>query len=108
MEQKNEPTTGEIVRLLEETRDDTYDLLATKSHRCQLAIDRLESQEKQIAELTERLAGEKSSRASMYPVMLSKDGIIAELTARAESAERERDAAKKWATSEWYYASRGL
>ena len=50
----SEPTTGEIVLLLQGTRDDPYDLLATKSHRCQLAIDRLESQEQTIAALTAR------------------------------------------------------
>lgn len=76
----------------------------------QLAADRLESQERTVAELTEKLeqaeltrdmlcgtireAEEPKTECSSTFVLESGNDIIAELTARAESAERELDAAK--------------
>lgn len=71
----NEPTTGEIVRALREDcslLDDNTDKFA--------AADRLESQAKEN-EISRHLIEMQSN-------------VITELTARAESAERERDAAK--------------
>ena len=61
----NEPTTGEIVRELREVVSDPMFRIHEIAKRCRIAADRLESQER----------------------------TIAELTARAESAERERDSA---------------
>ena len=106
----NEPTMGEIVRLLSETRDDPYDLWATKSHRCQLAIDRLESQEAKlkllyggdfdVIDIPAALAYLESVEevlphaSALIDLIQSLHGSAKELTARAESAERERDAAK--------------
>ena len=70
----SEPTTGEIVRALREDcslLDDNTDKF--------VAADRLESQERSIEEAAK--LNEKQANT------------IASLTARAESAERERDAA---------------
>ena len=97
----NEPTTGEIVRALrcvaEETecKDCRYKypvgnvILCDHEQMNGNAADRLESQEKTIADLREtlRITCENWSESSN-----EKNVQIATLTARAESAERERDA----------------
>ena len=83
MPMTNEPTTGEIVRALREDcslLDDNTDKFA--------AADRLESQEQTIAELIE-------SRGRLVTALAELAEKIAELTARAESAERERDDVEK-------------
>lgn len=78
MDKRNEPTTGEIVRAFRGAG--VYGITTALELRI---IDRLESQEHTIAELK-------------YQLELLSLGIpvqMKDLTARAESAERERDAA---------------
>ena len=100
----NEPTTGEIVRALRcdgdanncvDCRYATYDtatILCDQEQNVRDAADRLESQERTIAELTEK--DEWSGHACDHMINKLRDELR-ELTARAESAERERDAAIK-------------
>ena len=76
--ERNEPTTGEIVR---ELREDC-NLLDDNTGKFAAAY-RLESQEREIEEL----------KAEAIVNALENAERIANLTARAESAERERDAA---------------
>lgn len=96
MENKN-ITTGEIVRALRFCGDDNttcVECVYTSinadggcfSELSNIAADRLESQEWEI----ERLQGE------MFANALESAERIATLTARAEQAERERDAAKAY------------
>ena len=97
MEQRNEPTTAEIVKALRCEGDvdkckDCYFantepgcVLCSNQEIESLAADRLESQEWEI----ERLQGE------MFANALESAERIAALTARAEQAERERDALVK-------------
>ena len=80
----NEPTTGEIVRALREdcnVLDYNVDKFA--------AADRLEIQEREIEEL----------KSEAIVNALDNAERIANLTDRAESAERERDAAIKALTT---------
>ena len=94
MEQKNEPTTGEIVRALRYCADVNsicgdacpahIDEAGCRTVLMQNAADRLESQERTIAELHEQIA-EKNDE-----IQMARDGIddtVKILTARAESAE---------------------
>ena len=93
----NEPTTGEIVRALRcvadatECKDCRYKypvgnvILCDHEQMNGNAADRLESQEHEIEEL----------KADAFVNALENAERIAELTARAESAECERDAAIK-------------
>ena len=89
----SEPTTGEIVFALicfgncENCSVECYYLKRDCGDVLFDASARLKSQEQRIAELTEKLEGKESTLASLYPVMLSKGGTIAALTARAEQAE---------------------
>ena len=87
----NEPTTGEIVRALREDcslLDDNTDKFA--------AADRLESQERELSGITGELERFRTFH-ERYAEQTSKKYIddICALTARAESAEAERDAAKR-------------
>lgn len=95
----NEPTTGEIagaIRVCENKLE--CDVCPMRDKPCvdlyALAADRLESQEREIAELTEQNESNKRQIASM-------DNVIASLTSRAESAERERDAVQSVAVQEY-------
>ena len=89
----NAPTTGEIT-----TRLYAWIAKAGYQDRCRdelIAINRLESQEREIAELTvacETIHQEKQAMIDCHKPNLDK---IAALTARAEQAERERDALVK-------------
>ena len=112
----NEPTTGEIVRALREDcslLDDNTDKF--------VAADRLESQERAIAERDAYIELLKKREEALENDAINFEMNLSEMTARAESAERERDAAKKWAKRfrriareqyekvlDWYYESRGL
>ena len=90
----NEPTTGEIVRALRcdgdanncvDCRYATYEtatILCDQEQNVRDSADRLESQEREIEEL----------KSEAIVNALDNAERIAELTARAESAERERDA----------------
>ena len=93
--ERNEPTTGEIVRALRcvaeatECKDCRYKypvgnvILCDHEQMNGNAADRLESQERKITEIE-----------NFHKEMLKDHKAqVAELTARAESAERERDAA---------------
>lgn len=94
----SEPTTGEVVRALRCVADDTeckdcrykYPvgnvILCDHEQMNGNAADRLESQEREIAELT-------ASRDRMTDAVAELTMKVGELTARAEQAERERDAA---------------
>ena len=105
----NEPTTGEIVRALRcvaeatECKDCRYKypvgnvILCDHEQKNGDDADRLESQAKQIAELS-GIAGELEKFKAFherFAEQTSKKYVddICKLTARAESAERERDAA---------------
>ncbi|MEN6635997.1 MAG: hypothetical protein ABFC56_09110, partial [Clostridiaceae bacterium] len=93
----SEPTTGEIVRALRCVADDTeckecrykYPvgnvILCDHEQMNGNAADRLESQEQAIEEL----------KSEAIVNALENAERIANLTARAEQAERERDAARK-------------
>ena len=86
MEQRNEPTTGEIVRDLQRIlKVYNSELGGIDEYDIEAAIDRLESQERKITEIE-----------NFHKEMLKDHNAqVAELAARAESAERERDAAVK-------------
>jgi len=95
----SEPTTGEIVRALSEIVDCAWDAFAYGdiSKRVPKAIasviyakNRLESQERENADLRETL---KITCENWSAASKEKNEQIAALTARAEQAERERDAA---------------
>lgn len=101
----NEPTTGEIVNDLrqcsthfcEEKCNRYYTL--ERGNNCAYtmmsdAADRLESQAKQIAELTAAIKTQSDlCRECASLTVIEQKAEIDALTARAESAERERDAA---------------
>ena len=83
---QSEPTTGEIVEVLRENGDVFF---GETEITCDQIADRLESQERDIETL--RAFHER------YAEQTSKKYVedICALTARAEQAERERDAAIK-------------
>ena len=102
----NEPTTGEIVRALRCSADDDsfckkcqygYALgsafLCDKGRMNGNAADRLESQERELSGIAGELERFRAFH-ERYAEQTSKKYIddICALTARAESAERERDA----------------
>lgn len=84
---RNEPTTGEIIELLREFGDVYFGETEIDND---MIADRLERQEQTIAELGDLI--EKCNER-----LINQDGLygvqIAALTARAEQAEAERDAA---------------
>ena len=90
----SEPTTGEIVRALKpayetlQSVDDTYGMDAVTN-----AIDRLESQEREIERLKEELEQKEEAATVLHAANETHWTYIKELTARAEQAEKERDAA---------------
>lgn len=86
MEQRSEPTTVEIVEVLRDIASDRAYNSYTLSLRCEQAADRLESQERDNTELT-------ASRDRMTNAVAELTMKVGELTARAEQAEAERDAA---------------
>ena len=89
----NEPTTGEIVRALRYCADANsicgdacpahINYAGCRTVLIKNAADRLENQEREIEEL----------KADAFVNALENAERIAELTARAESAERDKDAA---------------
>ena len=101
----NEPTTGEIVRALRCVAE------ATKCKDCRYkypvgnvilcdheqmngnAADRLESQERTIAEMDAYIELLKEREGALENDAINFEMNLSEMTARAESAERERDAA---------------
>lgn len=106
----SEPTTGEIVRALRCSADDDsfckkcqygYALgsafLCDRGRMNQNASDRLESQERTIAEKDAEIEKLKSDRCMILGAVTETNvcvgNLIERLTARAESAERERDSA---------------
>ena len=94
----NEPTTGEIVRALRYCTDVNsicgdacpahLDEAGCRTVLMENAADRLESQEREIEQLNRTNDG-------MIDMMGQMTDRIKELTARAESAERERDDIEK-------------
>ena len=92
----NEPTTGEIVRALRcdgdanncvDCRYATYDtatILCDQEQNVRDAADRLESQERENASL-------RAENEGLHKEILRRGIEIKTMTARAESAERERD-----------------
>lgn len=114
MPMTNEPTTGEIVRALRDCFERNVngtcmkcEFAGTKGkyaidadecgYGCETnlakhAIDRLESQAKQIAELTAAIKMQSDlCRECAALTVIEQKAEIDALTARAESAERERD-----------------
>ena len=82
----SEPTTGEIVRAFRGAG--VYGITTALELKI---IDRLESQEREIERLKTAMTVAKNIIANRTDELLSK---TEQLTARAEQAERERDAAK--------------
>ena len=83
----SEPTTTEIRRFLQGLASEVGMLPISKRFLL-TAADRIESQEQKIAEVT-------ASRDRMTDAVAELKMKVGELTARAEQAERERDAAIK-------------
>ena len=90
----SEPTTGEIVRALREVVSDPMFRIHEIAKRCRIAADRLESQEREIERLKEELEQTEEAATVLHAANETHWTYIKELTARAESAERERDAAR--------------
>lgn len=98
----SEPTTGEIVRALrfcyESEEIECYECPCRVSggaylcHMDKLA-DRLESQERELLQKTEELEEMQEAATVLHSANETHWTYIKELTARAENAERERDAA---------------
>jgi len=108
MEQRNEPSTEEIVRSLrncadagQQRRPCTVECYYfDKPAPCadtlySVAADRLESQEREIERLKEELEQMEEAATVLHAANETHWTYIKELTARAEQAERERDAAKE-------------
>ena len=99
----SEPTTGEIVRALRYCADVNsvcgdacpahLDESGCRTALMQNAADRLESQEREIERLNEELEEMQEAATVLHAANETHWTYIKELTARAESAERERDAA---------------
>ena len=94
--EQNEPTTGEIVSALRNCPN--CDDCLRKYQKCYRndhdAADRLESQEREIERLKEELEQMEEAATVLHAANETHWTYIKELTARAEQAERERDAAK--------------
>ena len=87
MEQPNEPSTKDIVQNLLERN-----VSRQTRNRCKwelIAADRLKSQERRIAELTEELEAISESATVLHGANESHWNKIKELTARAEKAEMQ-------------------
>jgi len=93
----SEPTTGEIVRALREVVSDPMFRIHEIAKRCRVAADRLESQERELSGISVELEQYKKwhdeSIATATNNIVELEHQIADLTARAEQAEKERDAA---------------
>ena len=99
----NEPTTGEIVRALRYCADVNsmcgdacpahLDGAGCRTVLMQNAADRLESQGRTIAESDAYIELLKKREEALENDAINYDMNLSEMTARAESAERERDAA---------------
>lgn len=95
----SEPTTGEIVRALiccGNCENCSVECYYSKRDCGDVLFDasaRLKSQERRIAELTEELEAISEAAIVLHGANESHWSEIKELTARAEQAERERDAA---------------
>ena len=89
----NEPTTGEMIDVLRENGDVYF---GETEITCDQIADRLESQAKQIAELTAAIKTQSDlCRECAALTVIEQKAEIDALTARAESAEQERDVAIK-------------
>ena len=99
---RGEPTTGNIAKALRVCFEKTCACSECpfEHESCgdieQLAADRLESQEREIERLKEELEQMEEAATVLHAANETHWTYIKELTARAEKAERERDAAKAY------------
>lgn len=113
----SEPTTGEIVRALRYcVGKDTICGTACPAYLSEagcrttimkLADDRLESQERENERLNEELEEMQEAATVLHSANETHWTYIKELTARAEQAEKERDAANERVT-DYELSSRGF
>ena len=89
----NEPTTGEIVEEAKRVMSDAWSCAGCDLRTVlRQAADRLESQARAIAGKDVEISTLKEKVESLENDAINYDMNLAEMTARAESAEAERDA----------------